>query len=94
MKKHICENHTKIWFFRRTHLGICDFCVKLGTLRKLAQNAGDKHILKARMLEHTKLHQGERKTYHSRRKDSERSPDQSWSIIMDNSDKIQIPHKV
>jgi hypothetical protein len=55
---------------------------------------GGKTILKARMAEHTMLHQGERKTYHARRKDSEQSPDQSWSIIMDNSDKIQIPHKV
>ena len=93
-KQNIRDNHKNIRFPKRTHLGICDLCLEIGTLKRLATSEGEKRILRARMKDHSDLHRGERVAYHERRKASNRMPHVSWSIIIDNSDKIQVPHRV
>ena len=93
-KQNICDNHKNIWFSKCTHSGICDLCFEIRTLKRLVTSEGEKRILCARMKDHSDLHREEQVAYHKQHKASNRMLYVSWSIIIDNSDKIQVLHRV
>lgn len=88
------DNFKHVRFPKYTHLGVCDLCTQLRTLRLLASTTREHRVVQQRMRAHTEQHKAERIAYDTRRKNSIRAPGQSTSIIMDMSDKFMCPHKV
>ena len=91
---YFAKHFAKVKFPKRTRLAVCDLCVKLRTNKLLTTTKQEKRVIRSLMRDHTTLHRAERELYAVRKKDAQRCPEQSWSIIMDFSDKFLAPHKV
>ena len=92
--KFITHYFAKVSFPKQTKLGVCDLCVQLWTQKLLVVTEAEKRTIWRQMREHTCLQKAEHSSYYLHAHDSERAPDQSWSVIMDMSDKFLAPHKV